>query len=132
MAAILMAVTLSGCGSTLTDLPIVGEPAEVPRATGDTSAYLAVHDVPAPRSEPVMSSADQARVQNDLVSARDRQAATAKADADRDAQENQANQQAAQKAAAKSTKTVAKATAKTAKPAKSDTAATTQGNATPQ
>ncbi len=124
----LMAVTLSGCGSTLTDLPIVGEPADVPRATGDSPAYLAVHDMPAPRAVPVMSSADQARVQNDLVAARDRQTATAKADADRDAQEDQA----AQKAAAKSTKTVAKATAKPAKPAKSDAAAQMQGNATPQ
>lgn len=100
--AVLGASLLAGCAaSTFTDLPVVGEPANLPRAQGEGPAYLAVHDMPAPRAQPIMNSNEQERVQNDLIAARDRQNASATASAARDAQEAREAQRRAQADAAR-------------------------------
>lgn len=101
VAVVLAASTLAGCASTFVDLPVIGEPANLPRAQGEGPAYLAVHDLPAPRAQPIMDSNQQERVQNDLIAARDRQAASATAAAARDAQEAKEADRRTQAAAAR-------------------------------
>ncbi len=97
----LVASPLAGCASTFVDLPIVGEPANTPRAPAEGPAYLAVHDMPAPRAQPIMDSNQQERVQNDLIAARDRTSASATATAARDVREAQVAQRQAQADAAR-------------------------------
>lgn len=68
-------IVLGGCSVPLADLPVIGMPAGAPArpAPGDAAAYPAVHDMPEARSEPVLDPAEQAKVEKDLKSARDRQ-----------------------------------------------------------
>ncbi|WP_426433959.1 hypothetical protein [Bradyrhizobium genosp. P] len=70
-AAILLAsmATLSGCASTVADLPGV---ADTP-ARKEPTGYLPVHDLPPDRSEQAMKPADQAKLEAELKAARDRQ-----------------------------------------------------------
>ncbi|KJC35468.1 hypothetical protein UP09_29855 [Bradyrhizobium sp. LTSP885] len=74
-AAILLAsmAGLSGCASTVADLPGVGVPTDAPARPKEASGYLPVHDLPPDRSEEAMKPADQAKLQAELKAARDRQ-----------------------------------------------------------
>ena len=75
MAAIsLLALALGGCASTVADLPMVGTPAGVPARPASAGEYLPVHDLPADRSAAAMDAAERAKVQAELIAARDRQA----------------------------------------------------------
>jgi hypothetical protein len=75
-AAVLLAslVALSGCSSTIADMAM---PADAPSRQKDTSGYLPVHDLPPDRTEQTIKPADQAKIEQELVAARDRQASTA-------------------------------------------------------
>ena len=64
---------LSGCASTVADLPGVGVPTDAPVRPKEASGYLPVHDLPPDRSEEAMKPADQAKLQAELKAARDRQ-----------------------------------------------------------
>jgi hypothetical protein len=72
-AAVLLAslVALSGCSSTIADMTM---PADAPAREKDAGGYLPVHDLPPDRADPTIKPADQAKIEQELVAARDRQA----------------------------------------------------------
>jgi hypothetical protein len=74
MAVMLLALSVGGCASTVADLPMVGMPAGVPARPADPGAYLPVHDMPASRDDTTMAPAEQAKIEKELIAARDRQA----------------------------------------------------------
>ena len=80
MAALLMsALAVSGCSTSIADLPGVGLPGDAPARPKEANGYLPVHDLPPERDEAAMKPADQAKMQAELLAARDRQAAAAAA-----------------------------------------------------
>lgn len=72
-AAVLLAslVALSGCSSTIADMAM---PADAPARQKDASGYLPVHDLPPDRADPTIKPADQAKIEQELIAARERQA----------------------------------------------------------
>jgi len=76
-ALVLVAPVLGGCATSIADLPLVGVPADSPARPKEVGAYPAVHDLPSPREQSAMEPAEQAKIQTELVAARDRQAAVA-------------------------------------------------------
>jgi hypothetical protein len=77
VAALMMSVlTLGGCAS-IADMPVVGLPADAPERPKQAGAYLPVHDLPPDRNEAAMPPAERAKVQAELLAARDRQASSA-------------------------------------------------------
>lgn len=79
MAAALLAaisLTLTACSSTLfSELPagVGGLPAGTPERPATPSAYPAVHDMPPPRNDTVLTEAEQKKIQSDLNAARAQQ-----------------------------------------------------------
>jgi hypothetical protein len=78
-ALLLSALALGGCSTSIADLPLVGTPADAPERPKEAGAYLPVHDLPPKRDEAAMAPAEQAKIQAELLAARDRQASTAAA-----------------------------------------------------
>jgi hypothetical protein len=78
-AVLLSALALGGCASSIADLPLVGTPASAPARSNDAGGYLPVHDLPPDRSDPELAPAERAKIQAELVAARDRQASAAAA-----------------------------------------------------
>jgi hypothetical protein len=74
---LMAALTLGGCSSTIADLPVVGTPADAPARPKEAGAYLPVHDLPPDRDEAVIPPKDRAKIEAELIAARDRQASTA-------------------------------------------------------
>ena len=75
-SAFVWACSLVGCSSPIADLPSLG--------TADTSAkprepYLPVHDLPPQRDEAVIPPDQRAKIESDLIAARDRQASASAA-----------------------------------------------------
>lgn len=68
------AVTLGGCSLPIADLPLIGIPANTPARAESTGVYPAVHDVPPQREQAVLEPEERARIEKELVAARDRQA----------------------------------------------------------
>jgi hypothetical protein len=77
--AILSAIPLSGCGSMVADLPVVGLPEGAPARPKDPGKFPAVHDMPAPREQTALDPAEPLKIESELAAARDRQAAAAAA-----------------------------------------------------
>jgi hypothetical protein len=73
-ALLISALALAGCSSSIADLPLVGTPADVPARPREVGAYLPVHDLPPDREEAAMAPAERAKIEAELVAARDRQA----------------------------------------------------------
>jgi len=79
MAAVLaaaIALTLAACSSTLfSEVPTSGGglPAGTPERPSSPAAYPAVHDMPPPRNDTVLTDAEQKKIQSDLNAARDQQ-----------------------------------------------------------
>jgi hypothetical protein len=72
------ALALSGCTSQLADMRSL-EPADAPARPKDPGAYLPVNDLPPDRDEATISPEERARIEKELLAARDHQAsATAK------------------------------------------------------
>lgn len=69
---VLLSLSLGGCSTSIANLPFDG-PSDAPERAHDVSAYPAVHDIPAPRDETAMDPAEQARVEKELIAARDHQ-----------------------------------------------------------
>jgi hypothetical protein len=70
-SALALAASLGGCSSPIADLPSLG--------TSDASAkpkdaYLPVHDLPPERDEAVIPPDQRAKIESELISARDHQA----------------------------------------------------------
>ena len=82
LAALLAsALALGGCATSIADLPLVGTPADAPERPKEAGAYLPVHDLPPDRAEPELPPAERAKIQAELVAARDRQASVPAKDA---------------------------------------------------
>jgi len=71
------ALTVGGCSTSIADLPGVGLPADAPQRPKEAGGYLPVHDLPPDRNEAALKPTEQAKIQADLIAARDRQASTA-------------------------------------------------------
>jgi hypothetical protein len=67
-------LALAGCTSQIADLPLVGTPADAPPRPKEAGAYLPVNDLPPDRDEAAMDPKERARIQAELIAARDRQA----------------------------------------------------------
>jgi hypothetical protein len=79
MLLLLSALALGGCSISIADLPLVGTPADAPERPKEAGAYLPVHDLPPDREQPELAPAERAKIQAELVAARDRQASAAAA-----------------------------------------------------
>jgi len=74
-ALALTALTVGGCSISIADLPLGGTPADAPPPRPkDTGGYLPINDRPPERDEAVMDPAERARIQRELIAARERQA----------------------------------------------------------
>ena len=73
VAAVALSLLLGGCSTSIADLPF-GSSSDTPERAADVSAYPAVHDLPAPRDQAAMDPAEQAKVEKELIAARDKQA----------------------------------------------------------
>src|SRR6202041_632312 len=71
-ALLLTAMVLGGCSTSIGDIPL-GSASSDTRAK-DAGAYLPVNQLPPARDEAAMDPAERAKVQKELVAARDRQA----------------------------------------------------------
>ena len=72
----IVATTLSACSSTVfSEMPtaVGGLPAGAPERPATPMAYPAVHDMPPPREDAVLTDAEQKKAQDALLAARDRQ-----------------------------------------------------------
>jgi|SRR5437764_11291607 hypothetical protein len=72
---LLSALALGGCSTSIAELPLIGLPADAPARSKDAGSYLPVHDLPRDREEPELAPAERAKIQAELIAARDRQAA---------------------------------------------------------
>jgi hypothetical protein len=80
LAALLSAaLSLAGCSSQIADLPLIGTPADAPARPKEPGAYLPVNDLPPDRDEATMDAKERARIQAELIAARDRQAVVTQA-----------------------------------------------------
>jgi hypothetical protein len=79
-------LSLAGCATAAGRLGSAGSAmdAQASMTTKNASYYPAVHDMPPERTEPLISSAEQARIRGELIAARDRQAPAAVAKKVRD------------------------------------------------
>ena len=75
-ALLASALAVGGCSTSIADLPAVGLPADAPQRPKEAGSYLPVHDLPPDRNETALKPAEQAKIQADLIAARDRQAST--------------------------------------------------------
>jgi hypothetical protein len=73
-ALLLSALWLGGCSTSIADLPLIGTPVDAAAAPKEAGGYLPVHDVPPDRDEPELAPAERAKIQAELIAARDRQA----------------------------------------------------------
>jgi hypothetical protein len=78
-ALLAAAVALGGCSTSIADLPGLGTPADAPARPKEAGGYLPVHDLPPDREEAAMKPAEQAKIEAELIAARDRQASSASA-----------------------------------------------------
>jgi len=76
---LLLSLALGGCASSGSSLMDAHAEAPVP---AKTSGYLPVEDLPPPRDQSAMTPVEQSKLKKELLAARDRQAAAAKAQGD--------------------------------------------------
>ena len=74
-ALLASALALGGCSISIADLPLVGTPADAPGRPKEVGAYLPVNELPPDRDEAAMDPAQRAKIQKELLAARDHQAA---------------------------------------------------------
>jgi hypothetical protein len=73
-ALLIAALALGGCSTTIADLPAVGTPAEAPERPKEAGTYLPVHDLPPDRVDAIISPAERAKIEAELIAAREHQA----------------------------------------------------------
>jgi hypothetical protein len=98
-ALLLVALALAGCSTSISEMPI-GSASSESRAN-ETSAYLPVNALPPDRDEAAMDPAERAKVQKELLAARDHQASAAAAKGQGQANDQTQNQAQAQAQAGK-------------------------------
>ncbi len=74
-ALLLGGLFLGACSTQLADAPLIGLPENTPARPETPAAYLPVHDLPAPRTAPVLTLEEQKKIEQELAAARDKQAA---------------------------------------------------------
>lgn len=74
-ALLIATLALGGCSTTIADLPAVGTPADAPERPKEAGAYLPVHDLPPDRVDAIIPPAERAKIEAELVAAREHQAA---------------------------------------------------------
>jgi hypothetical protein len=76
LGAMVFALALGACSSTLGELPsqVGGLPAGTPERPSAPAAYPAVHDMPPPRTEVVLTKDEQKKAEEELAAARANQA----------------------------------------------------------
>ena len=76
LLALALAGGLGACASTVADLPqeVGGLPAGTPERPATPSAYPAVHDMPPPRPNTVLTAEERKKAEAELAALRDRQA----------------------------------------------------------
>ena len=77
-ALLLVALALGGCSTSISEMPL-GTASSDTRTAKDTGTYLPVNAVPPEREEAAMDPAERAKVQKELVAAREHQASAAAA-----------------------------------------------------
>ena len=75
---LLLSLSLGGCATSTAGSSLMDARAEAP-AAAKTSAYLPVEDQPPKREMPSMTSDERMKLKKELIAARDRQLAAAKA-----------------------------------------------------
>jgi hypothetical protein len=78
VAPVVLSLSLGGCATSTAGSSLMDAHAEAPMPP-KTSAYLLVEDLPPPREQPAMTPDERAKLKKELITARDRQAAAAKA-----------------------------------------------------
>lgn len=76
-AVLASTLALGGCSTSIADLPSIGLPSDAPARPKEASGYLPVHDLPPEREAEAMKPAERAKIQAELIAARDRQASSA-------------------------------------------------------
>jgi hypothetical protein len=76
----IFALSAAGCLATVADSPLADGASDIAARTKETSAYIPVHDVPLDRIEPTMDPGQRAKIQAELIAARDRQASASTAE----------------------------------------------------
>jgi hypothetical protein len=73
--ALALAASLGACASTVADLPpqLGGLPAGTPERPAQRSAYPAVHDMPPPRPNTVLTEEERKKAEAELAAVRERQ-----------------------------------------------------------
>ena len=73
--ALALAASLGACASTVADLPeqVGGLPAGTPARPVEAPVYPAVHDMPPPRPNKVLTDDERKKAEADLVALRERQ-----------------------------------------------------------
>lgn len=90
-AALLLAtMALGGCSTSIGDMPISSAASDAKAI--EPAAYLPVNALPPARDEAAMEPAERAKLQKELIAARERQASAAK-DQGKDQAQNQAQSQ---------------------------------------
>src|SRR5712692_1461273 len=80
LAALLAsALALGGCSISIADLPVVGTPADAPARPKEAGTYLPVHDLPPDRDAEVIPPKERAKIEAELIAARNRQAVNGQA-----------------------------------------------------
>jgi len=80
-AFIVGSFVLGGCSAVIGDntpTALGGLPEGAPQRSTKSSAYPAVHDMPPPRGSTVLTDAEQKKLEDDLIAARNRTATKAK------------------------------------------------------
>lgn len=78
MTLLASALVLSGCSTPIADLPATANPADAQARAG---GYLPVNELPPERDSATMSPDERAKIEKELLAARDRQASTVAKDA---------------------------------------------------
>jgi hypothetical protein len=68
------ALVLSGCSSPIADMPSLATPTDAPAAPREAGGYLPVNDLPPSRDAAAISPEERAKIEKELMAARDRQA----------------------------------------------------------
>ena len=79
VALVAAALAMGGCSTQIADMPGVGLPSDAPQRSKEAGSYIPVHDLPPERDEATMKPAELAKIQAELVAARERQASTGSA-----------------------------------------------------
>jgi len=78
-ALLVLVLPVGGCATSIADIPLIGVPSDAPARPKEAGAYPAVHDLPSDREQSAMEPSEQAKIQKELIAARDRQAGAAAA-----------------------------------------------------